>query len=188
MIYCMMTGMSGSGSKNETKQPDKLPVFTADLFSPELPPTSKRNPFYLPGEDPSGIEQTVASGNKASETKPAKTNAVKDPFSELVLNATYLMGEQRLAIINGQIYKQKDTLKPQNPSTPPFVIKQILPYEVLLECKGKIQHLRYSDVYAGTELKKSMKPSVANADGDSKREPKSKPAAPKSRSANNVKP
>jgi len=96
--------------------------------------------------------------------------------------------KKQSAIINGQAYKRKDALKTLNPDIPPFVVAQILPYEVLLECQGKILHLRYSDVYAGTELRKSMKPSVSSADVGSKREPKSKSAAPNSRSANKAKP
>jgi len=188
MIYCMVTGPAGSGSKSEAKPPAKLPVFTAALYSPEFPPRSKRNPFYLPGEEPTAIAKSGQLEKKPAEVKAASANGASDFFSGLVLNATCLLGEKQLAIINGHAYKQKDTLKTQNPAIPPFVIAQILPYEVLLECQGKILHLRYSDVYAGTELRKSMKPSVSSADVGSKREPKSKSAAPNSRSANKAKP
>ena len=65
--------------------------------------------------------------------------------ARLVLNATCIMGEQRLAIINGRTYKLKDTLDQPNAAAPPCVITEILPHEVRLECQGKRLQLRYAD-------------------------------------------
>jgi hypothetical protein len=187
-IYCMLTGMAGSGSKSDAKQSAKLPVFTPELFSPIFPPYSKRNPFYLPGDEPKVAVQSVPTEKKVAEAKPAAAEAAKEFFASLALNATYLTGEQRLAIINGQIYKQKDKLKQQNPSIPPFIVAQILPYEVLLECEGKTLHLRYSNVYAGTGAPKSAIPTASKPKVDSKRESKSKLTAPVSRPATKANP
>jgi hypothetical protein len=187
-IYCILSGTEGSGLKSEAKQAAKLPTFTEELFSPKFPPFSKRNPFYLPGTEPTAIVQSVPTDKKAVDDKAAGANAAKDFFASLTLNATYLAGEQRLAIISGQIYKQKDKLKQQNPSIPPFVVAQILPYEVLLECEGKTLHLRYSNVYAGGGASKGAMPSVLKSKVDSPGESKSKLTAPMSRPAGKAKP
>lgn len=157
-------------------------------FSPAFPPFAKRNPFYLPGEDPTATAKSAPTEKTAPGAKADKEQAAKEFFSGLVLNATCLLDEKQSAIINGQVYKRKDALKTHNPDIPPFVVAQILPYEVQLECRGKILSLRYPDVYAGREPPKSMNPSASNADHASKKGPKNKPAAPKSLSADKTKP
>jgi|GEM_PF-4272724 len=77
--------------------------------------------------------------------KVGKAKGVKAGDGKLVLNATCITGEQRLAIINGRTYRLKDTLDKSNAAAPSWVIAEILPHKVLLECQGKRLQLCYAD-------------------------------------------
>jgi hypothetical protein len=183
MIYCMTLGTTVAGSKKSNKPPEKLPEFKAELFAPKLPPRAKRNPFYLPGEEPTVIVEAAPKDKKAAPAKIDNVAAAKEYFSGLVLNATYLVGERRLATINGHIYKEKDKLNSSEPQVPTFVVSQILPYEVVLECGGQLFHLRYSDVYAGAKINPIAKSSDTRGKPSPQKESKVKPATPKGNAA-----
>jgi hypothetical protein len=155
-VYCTVSGLIGSGSKLDVKPPAKLPEFTAALLSPTLPPASMRNPFRLPGEDSNKTVQSTPRGKKTVNAKAIDAKAVNANNDGLVLNATCIMGQQRLAVINGQVYRQKDTLDTSTTAGAPCVITEILPTKVLLESQGKLLQLSYSDVAAASE--KTKKP------------------------------
>jgi hypothetical protein len=63
-----------------------------------------------------------------------------DPLGGLTLEATYLAGNARLAIINGRVCAPKDTLPASK-----ITVVDILPYKVVLECEGKTRTLAYAD-------------------------------------------
>jgi hypothetical protein len=84
-------------------------------------------------------------GARVGKAKAADAKTAQTDDSRLVLNATCIMGEERLAIINGRTYRPKDTLVGPNPAAPPCVITEILPHKVLLECQGKRLQLCYAD-------------------------------------------
>lgn len=78
------------------------------------------------------------------KTNSAKTAATES--KEFVLNATCVLGDERMAIINGQVYRPKDTVLRPNSSEPPYVIEAIYPNRVvLLGSDGKHTQLAYAN-------------------------------------------
>ena len=50
---------------------------------------------------------------RRSRRKPPRQAAADAKDSGLVLNATCIMGQQRLALINGHVYKEKEVIQGQ---------------------------------------------------------------------------
>jgi hypothetical protein len=84
-------------------------------------------------------------GIRFNPMKAAAHQAEPDDDGRLVLNATCIMGDKRLAIINGRTYRPNDTIVSSNPKVPPCVVVDILPNQVLLTCQGKRLQLCYAD-------------------------------------------
>jgi hypothetical protein len=79
---------------------------------------------------------------KAAAAKPAP----KAPVGTLALQATSIEGDQRIALINNQLYQVGESLESGKPAgTPPLVVKQILPDKVVLERDGRLFDLNYSN-------------------------------------------
>jgi hypothetical protein len=130
--------------------PKKVPELAAALASPAMPPRPTRNPFEWtdaallaaakgsPKAARKTAAQTAALGTAKTPDKPV------DPLGALKLDATSILGDRRLAVINGQLYALHDRLAGDS-STPPYRIVGVLPCKVLLEREGKTVELTYSD-------------------------------------------
>jgi hypothetical protein len=81
----------------------------------------------------------------ASSAKTAVAETARSDNEALVLNATSIMGDKRLAIINGRTYGPKDAIVTSSDKAAPCVVVDILPSKVLLECQGKRRQLRFVD-------------------------------------------
>jgi hypothetical protein len=153
------------------KPPGKVPEFAAALLSPKLPPPPKRDPFGLttPSKPSStgdltrpggGVGQLPLSGF-ASNQKPSGKPV--DPLSGLILTGTCIMGNQRLAVINGRLYAPRETLATGRPAAnkstsaksvadkpaTSYQVLEVLPYKVLLAYDGQVLELGYSNVTSG---------------------------------------
>ncbi len=84
-------------------------------------------------------------------------------MADVRLDATCIVGQQRLAAINGQLYAAKDAIVPATPGAPHLKLLQVLPHKVLLEYQGKVFELTYSDAAAAHAASASR----ADADGKS---------------------
>ncbi len=132
--------------------PQRDPFQAAAAVSATRPagpvPPPLRNPIQTAAAVlPTQLAALVSSGKEApNKASQSSTNG------GLVLQATSAHGDHRLAIINGCLYAEGDTLQgPAAGDTPP-VITRILPYLVLLEQQGRIVELKYSDPSAGRAL------------------------------------
>lgn len=131
------------------KPPVKLPEFAAALLSPKLPPPLTKNPWG--GKDAAALaaakELAKAGKTAATDSDPAKAKAAGkpvDPLAGVKLEATCILGNQRLAMINGQLYAPQERLATGKSSTP-LKIVSVFPYKVLLEHEGKTVELTYLD-------------------------------------------
>jgi hypothetical protein len=128
-----------SSQSGEKKAAAVTSEFSAATLSPKFPPVPKRNPFELPS-----APRTVKKKTKNSAQDEAKALAeVKD--SGLILNATCIMGQQRLAMINGQVYREKEAIEGKGLESSPWVVTSILPHKVLLSYQGVPVQLGYSN-------------------------------------------
>ena len=97
-----------------------------------------------PAAAKTGREAARPPQNPAARRARGKPPA--DPLSSLTLSATSILAEQRLAVINGRIYAERERLKSNDPSAPPCVVARILPDRVILECEGRTATLSYANV------------------------------------------
>jgi hypothetical protein len=120
----------------QDKKENKLPVISAALLSPAPEAAPDRDPFRPPGEKKS-------SAAMAGPTKKP-TLADANALGSQVLNATYIHGDRRLALISGHVYVEGEQLK--GPSGPPLTVARICPERVLLQREGVTLELKYASV------------------------------------------
>lgn len=150
--------------------PSKLPEIANDLLRPAALPITERDPFgksvrFELGETSDERPVPGRKGNKAAEStagnasrpgtaaaaapakklSPAEAKiATKKAMSELVLNATLLYGDQKIAMINGRAYQAGERLGAPG-SEIPLRVAEIHHHRVVLEHDGKLVDLTYSD-------------------------------------------
>jgi hypothetical protein len=148
--YCVWPSVSEWTSAPPPKPPVKVPELAAALFSPTMPPCPTKNPWG--GMDAASLAAAKEAAKAADKTARvlAGSAAAKKPVGPLdglKLEATCILGNQRLAMINGQLYAPQE-MPPAGKSSPstPFRVVGVFPNKVLLECKGKTVELTYEGV------------------------------------------
>lgn len=131
------------------------------MLSPSMAKQPKRDPFCphdSPATSEKGASPTVkagaspgqrdfAGGAKGAGAKGAAAPTEKPGLHPgLVLKGTSTHGRQRLALINGKVYAEGDTLTLGEASAPPYVVSKILPYKVVLTSSDKALEVTYSDI------------------------------------------
>ena len=168
VIYGLWPYLFASSDAEENKEMRTAEIADARIAPNILPPPS-RDPFRQAGEPATGPAKTLATAtgrkllpagaNSASaaaarKAAPSGLSADADPKATLVLTATSICGKRRLAVINGRIYTEGEKVSSRDTSAPPRVIARILPYQVVLECRGQSDVLRYSDLQNARPSKK----------------------------------
>ena len=143
--YCVWPSLTVCMSDTESKPPAKLPAVETTLLRPKMPPQPVRDPFQVQvaakaGSPRKASKAGVGTGHGNATGKPV------NPLAGLTLDATCIVGTQRLAVINGRLYAAEETLPTSNSATPPLKIANVLPYKVLFEWEGKILELTYSNI------------------------------------------
>lgn len=108
---------SGKGAKNSSS-----PEITQALLTPSSAPVPVRNPFQNPSVDPSKTKKALATAAKKGDLLAAKSDLEKQ-LNLLVLRATFIQGERRLAMINDRFYGEGDLLPHPTPISPPLLGK-----------------------------------------------------------------
>jgi hypothetical protein len=141
---------ASSGSANLPEQSKKAATmveFSSANLSPTFPPPPTRNPFGPPGSMSAGKKGNIDSRSMKELAEKAAADA-KD--TGLVLKATCIIGEQRLALINDRVYHEKEVIKGQGEEPVNWVVTDILPHKVLLSCQGLPLQLTYSNGVANS--------------------------------------
>ena len=144
------------GPRAATQEAGKLPEITAALLSPTIAPAPARNPFGLAvaTQTPATVAPSAAetdaeeSTAETAEGSVAETREIdtKSLLSDLALNATFLTGNRRVAVINSQLYAEGEPLGQSASSKQPYVVAQIYQHKVLLERQGQTVELNYPDL------------------------------------------
>jgi hypothetical protein len=162
-------------SEDKPPAPEAMPELAASLLSPKLAPRPERDPFGL-------VATRQVSAKEAAKLRAARSAAAAgrngppakpvDPLSGLILTATCIVGDQRLAVINGRLYAPKETVvmdklvakRPANakgpapapapaaaeaPAAAPYQVVDVFPYRVLLAHNGQLLELGYSNTASG---------------------------------------
>jgi hypothetical protein len=67
----------------------------------------------------------------------------RDILDRFTLDGTYIRGDQRVAIINGQVFRQGQTMPISDVSKDLCTITEIGPYQVVLRHRGRNMELTY---------------------------------------------
>jgi hypothetical protein len=127
-----------SGNKNVAASKE----FAATALSPKFSPLATRDPFTTPG----ARAKKIAKGHKPGQKPALETLAIADGASlGLTLSATCILGDRKFAMINGQVYREKETVQTAGSEPMSCVVTSILPREVVLSWQGKLLRLDYPD-------------------------------------------
>lgn len=129
-------------------------TFTPAVLSPTFPPLPERNPFEFPG----AARPKVAKSNKPGSKATVDKAAVEAKGTSLVLGATCIIGDRRLAYINGRVYKEKEAIQGQGEDAAGWVVTDIYPHKVLLSYQGMPLQLNYTN---GPTAARDTKPAAA---------------------------
>ncbi len=164
--YCVWPSIAQLFAEPEAKPPQKASEMAVSLLEPAMPPPPVRDPFVLPGAarpaPAAGRAGRAATNGRLDQLVglPAgRAAAGGSAVPGLTLEGTCIVGDRRLAIINGRLYAPRETLvaagfqpaqQPAGgqpaPGTSVCNVVDVFPYKVLLECQGKQIELGYSDV------------------------------------------
>jgi hypothetical protein len=145
--YCIWPSLSDLQSDVKPMTLKKVTELSASLFSPKLSPSPTRDPFGGPdAASLASVKKSPAGGNSARSSAGKATDIPADPLGGLRLDATCILGQQRAAVISGQLYASHEKISSGNSSTSPYKVVSVFPYKVLLEHEGKTLELKYSDV------------------------------------------
>lgn len=121
----------------EEKSDDKSEESTSATKMVEVTPTEPNGQPDKPA-NPDHTPPAVAEAPIAAVQEPLDLS-----LTGLALNATFLRGSRRSAMINSQFYSEGETLEPSGPNVLPFVVAKIFQHHVLLECQGQTVELTY---------------------------------------------
>ena len=128
------------------KPPADISELAASILMPKLAPLPQKNPFG--GMDMKSLLKAKEKKIEIKTTPAAEISKMPknlyDPIGGLKLQATSVIGDERIAVINGNTYAPKDILRTGNALKPTFKIIDILPTKVLLGDNGRVLELTYT--------------------------------------------
>ena len=146
VAWCVWPYLSGEGSGGLVQEPGEVPQIAGSLLQPTMEPAGDRNPFRsrkADEPDPSEPVTTEEEESAAVEAAPVPQVQPGDVLEQLALDATFIHGGRRLALINGQVCEQGDVLAVSGVTTEPCTIKRIEVHKVLIEFRGRTLELKY---------------------------------------------
>jgi hypothetical protein len=147
--YCVWPSLMEFMSDVPNKPPVKPAALEATLLRPKMTPEPVRDLFRVKVATKEDSPSKVPEGGGAAGPNPtvAAIGVISTkPLDGLTLDATCIVGAQRMAVINGRLYSVKEILSASNTTTAPLKIIDVLPHKVLLEGDGKTLELVYSNV------------------------------------------
>jgi hypothetical protein len=114
----------------------------------------------------------LATRGAAPQTRTSASAVSNEPTTGLVLNATLLFGDERIAMINGRAYKQGDSVESVGADEPP-VLRQIHHHSVIVSRAGQVATLHYPNTSSQPTARQGAAPPGGTRNVSSRR-----PAAP----------
>lgn len=136
---------SRAAAKADDAKPAGMKGFAATVLAPKFLPYPKQNPFQSADykkEKATAVAKSGKPGKKMNAV--AKVAALRS--SGLVLTGTCIMGNERMAVINGKVYKEKEAIPQAGDETGACIVTSILPHKVLLSYQGETLQLGYVDI------------------------------------------
>jgi hypothetical protein len=192
--YCVWPYLLGSPPPADPPPAVKPPEISPAMLTAVIPPLPDRDPFHA-ADVTSAAKRKAASLLAAKKPPPGRTTpggalgpaaAIKvppkivDPRQGMALEATCLSDYERLAIINGRIYRQRETVRSPAAGAPTCVLAQVLRDKVLLSAGGKTLELKYSN--ASGSAASGEDPAAGAKRSGSTAAPRGKKSSPKTTS------
>ena len=158
MIVWCCWGYLEPGPGQTVSRGSELPRIAPELYAPPGEPVSPRDPFRpvlaekpVPAEKPKVARKNAKpkpQAKKLAEEAPIPSVVAvhvsqRDILSRFTLQGTYIRGNRRVAIINGQVFRQGQTMPISRVSKDLCTITQIGPYKVVLRHRGRNMELTY---------------------------------------------
>ncbi len=163
VAWCVWPYLSGEGSGGLVQEPAQVPQIAGSLLQPTIEPAGDRNPFRPANAGEPDPSETATIHEDELASAPVEQGLVPevqpgDVLEQLTLDGTFIYGGQRLALINGRVYAEGDTLTVSGLTTEPCIVKQIFAHKVLIEFRGETLELPYRD-----SMSKAARPRSADA-------------------------
>ena len=163
MIVWCCWGYLEPGPGTTVGRGPELARIAPELYAPPNEPVSPRDPFRpvrakraVPPEKPKVVQKNARP--KPSIKKPAKAAeetaipsvvavhvSPRDILNRFTLGGTYIRGDRRVAIINGQVFRQGQTIPISRVSKDICTITEIGQYRVVLRHQGRNMELTYQN-------------------------------------------
>lgn len=150
--WCCWPYLEAPRVATEVPQGVKTPRISGSQLSPAVEPASGRDPFRpLRAEkaDPPESKEPAPPPPPAQGEAPAKEQST-DIFRGLVLDAIYIQGDRRVALINGQVCEQGEPLPISASTTEPCIVAEISADKVLLLHREQTVELKYGGLTFST--------------------------------------
>jgi hypothetical protein len=123
------------------KKTAEKPAFPASVLTPEFAAPSKRDPFFRADATHNHKKNKMLAGAKRNENKSNKSTS---HFTDLglVLTATCIVGDHRMALINGRLYREKETVTDASANC---IVTKIEPHQVTMSYNGRQFDLCYTN-------------------------------------------
>ncbi len=135
--------------RSESAGLDQVIQVTAALLSPSVAPALKRDPFKsAKSNGPVASTSPRSTANKPGTAAKAVAAPIAGPPITLVLNGTYVRGNQRIAVINGTVYAQGEQISVEHASVENCSVARVDVDKVVLNFNGATAELRYANTIA----------------------------------------
>lgn len=148
VAWCVWPYLSGAGSRGLGQEAGEVPRIASSLLKPTMEPAGDRDPFRSADADqpdPSETATTEEEESAAVEAAPVPEVQPGDVLEQLTLDATFIHGGRRLALINGQVCQQGDALAISGLTTEPCLVARIAAHKVLIKFRDETLELEYRD-------------------------------------------
>ncbi|NQT13396.1 MAG: hypothetical protein HQ582_11640 [Planctomycetes bacterium] len=164
VAWCCWPHMNGATPRIGAEEA-ALPEITQALLSPTINSVCQRDPFQptslgdtasekdtVPAEPPDNATELPAAESPptrpiyappTASTEPAPEVLIAQVLRQLALNATYIQGDRRVAVINGRIFREGDVLARCGSSKEPCTVQRVFRDRVRIQYRGRNTEFGY---------------------------------------------
>ncbi|HBO42675.1 MAG TPA: hypothetical protein DD670_01805 [Planctomycetaceae bacterium] len=134
--WCCWPYVFGNDSVDHGGTGGELVAIAKSLLSPTPNSAHKRNPFVTADQLAEELLKTTQAGVENAAGLAAQDKSAEGTVAPLMLRATLVQGERRLATIGNQVYRPGDRLDSGAPPDKAWIVADILAESVVLR-RGK---------------------------------------------------
>lgn len=150
VAWCCWPYLDESASGGLGGESSDVPQIADSRLSPDIKPGSQRDPFQKLGSNETNPAEAESSPKSPAspasvEEQPPSDEQIADVLGRLAVEATFIHGPRRLALIDGRLYEEGDPLAISRSLANACVVAQISADGVLVRHPGGTVGLTYRD-------------------------------------------